>query len=111
MRLKGITVQLYERTKIGTDAANRPIYTETKVSVDNVLVAPTSATEVLDTTNITGKKAVYTLAIPKGDTHNWEGAKVEFFGQIFKVFGEPLKTIDELTPTDWNMKVTVERYE
>ena len=71
-RIKGITVTLYEETQSGTDAFNRPIYTERAVKVNNVLVSPSSTSETLDTVNLTGKKAVYTLAIPKGDTHNWK---------------------------------------
>lgn len=110
-RLRGITVTLYEKTQTGTDAFNRPIYTETAVSVDNVLVSPTSTSETLDTVNLTGKKAVYTLAIPKGDTHDWKDKKVEFFGETFKTFGEPLKGIEAMIPLDWNTKVQVERYE
>jgi hypothetical protein len=110
-RIKGITVKLYERTQDGKDEANRPKYKETATTVDNVLVAPTSATEILDATNIHGKKAVYTLAIPKGDTHEWRDCKVEFFGQSFRVFGEPLEGMEHQIPLDWNKKVTVERYE
>ena len=110
-RIKGITVKLYERTQDGTDEANRPTYTEKEVSVDNVLVAPASATEILDTTNVHGKKAVYTLAIPKGDTHDWRDCKVEFFGTTFRVFGEPLEGMEHQIPLAWNKKVTVERYE
>lgn len=110
-RLRGITITLYEKTQTGTDAFNRPVYTETVVSVDNVLVAPASTSETLDTVNLTGKKAVYTLGIPKGDTHDWKDKKVEFFGETFKTFGEPLKGIEAMIPLDWNTKVQVERYE
>ena len=63
---------------------NHPTYTKTPVEVDNVLVAPVTTSETLDTVNLTGKKAVYTLAIPKGDTHDWKDKKVEFFGDTFK---------------------------
>ena len=110
-RIKGITVTLYEETQSGTDAFNRPIYTETAVTVDNVLVSPSSTSETLDTVNLTGKKAVYTLGIPKGDTHNWKDKKVEFFGETFRTFGEPLKGIDDMIPLEWNTKIQVERYE
>lgn len=110
-RLKGITITLYEKTQTGTDAFNRPVYTETAVSVDNVLVAPASTSETLDTVNLTGKKAVYTLGIPKGDAHDWKDKKVEFFGETFKTFGEPLKGIEAMIPLEWNTKVQVERYE
>ena len=109
--IKGITVTLYTETEGNPDAFGRPTYTETAVQVDNVLVAPASTSETLDTVNLTGKKAVYTLGIPKGDTHDWKDKKVEFFGQTFKTFGEPLQGIEEMIPLQWNTKIQVERYE
>lgn len=54
--IKGIPVKLYERTASGTDTFGHPIYTEAPVTVEDVLVAPASTTEVLDMFNITGKK-------------------------------------------------------
>lgn len=111
--MRGITVTLYERTQSGTDAFNRPTYTETAVAVDNVLVAPATEAgqEVLDTLDLTGRKAVYTLAIPKGDTHAWEGNKVAFFGETWQVVGIPTEGIEDLIPLQWNKKVRVERIE
>ena len=109
--IKGITVTLYERTYSGTDEFNKPKFTEVSTTVDNVLVAPASAQEVIDATNLYGKKAVYTLAIPKGDTHTWEDCKVSFFGEDWHVFGIPLEGIECDIPLAWNKKVTVERYE
>ena len=47
--IKGITVTLYEQTQTGTDAFNDPIYTETAINVDNVLVYPSTQTEILET--------------------------------------------------------------
>lgn len=110
-RLKGISVTLTTTTQNGVDGFNRPIYTESSAIIDNVLVSPASAQEVVDSLNLEGKKAVYTLAIPKGDTHDWKNKKVQFFGQTFKTFGEPTKGIDDLIPLDWNMKVMVGIYE
>ena len=109
--MTGITVTLYEVKQTGTDAFNEPTYKETAVNVDNVLVSPTSTDEITDAINLYGRKAVYTLAIPKGDTHDWENRKVSFFGQDFRVFGIPTEGIDHLIPLGWNKKVTVERYE
>lgn len=109
--LKGITVTLYIKTQTGKDAFNRPVYTEQAIQVNNVLVAPASTSETLDTVNLTGKKAVYTLGIPKGDNHDWKDKKVEFFGETFKTFGEPLRGIDDTIPLEWNTKIQVERYE
>ena len=77
--IKGITVTLYEKEKINEDAFGKPIYKETPIKVKNVLVAPTNTSEILDTLNLTGKKAVYTIAIPKGDEHVWEDNEREFF--------------------------------
>lgn len=108
--IKGITVILYEKQQIGEDAFHQPIYEETPVPVENVLVAPTLEQEVLDTLNLTGRKAVYTLAIPKGDSHVWEDCNVEFFGERWHTIGMPIKGIDEMIPLSWNMKVRVERY-
>ncbi|MBQ1571988.1 MAG: hypothetical protein IIZ78_12730 [Clostridiales bacterium] len=110
--MRGITVTLYDREKTGTDALNHPIYTETPVNVDNVLVAPMSTTEVLDTYNLTGRRAVYQLGIPKGDTHDWTaGKKVRFFDEDWRIIGMPTLGIEVMIPTTWNTKVQVERYE
>lgn len=109
--MTGITVTLYEVKQTGTNEFNEPIYEETPTQVNNVLVAPTSTQEILDSINLYGRKAVYTLAIPKGDTHEWENRKVSFFGKDFRVFGIPTEGIDENIPLAWNKKVTVEVYE
>lgn len=109
--MKTITVLLYEKTEIGQDAFHKTMWREEPVQVSGVLCAPSSAQEILDSTNLYGKKAIYTLAIPKGDTHNWEDCKVSFFGQDWHVFGIPLEGIEGNIPLAWNKKVTVERYE
>ena len=109
--IKGITVTLYNKTLDSTDGFGDPVYTETAVNVDDVLVYPASSTEILETTNLYGKKAVYTLAIPKGDTHEWEDKRVSFFGKEWHTFGIPTQGIEENIPLRWNMKVMVERYE
>lgn len=111
MSIKGITITLYEEKQVGTDPLGAPIIEEVPIEVENVLVSPTSSDDVVNTMHLTGRKAVYTLAIPKGDTHDWENKKVHFFGEDWQVFGKPLQGIDELIPLDWNKKVTVERYE
>lgn len=108
--IKGIPVKLYERTASGADTFGHPIYTETPVTVEDVLVAPASITEVLDMLNITGKKAVYNIAIPKGDTHDWQDCRVDFFGTSWRVIGFPQQGIEENIPGRWNQRWMVERY-
>lgn len=109
-KIKGITVTLINKVETGKDPFGKPIYEDTEVLVDNVLVSPTSSDDIVNQLNLTGKKAVYTLAIPKGDTNTWEDQEVRFFGKRWRVFGIPLEGIEELIPLDWNKKVMVERY-
>ena len=88
--IHGIPVTLHELTATGTNALNETIYTTKTATVDNVVVAPSSEQEILDTLNITGRKAVYTLCIPKGDTHDWTaGKKVSFFGNDWRIIAIP----------------------
>lgn len=108
--LKGIPVILYTEKAVGKDSLNKTIYEPKPETIENVLVAPSSSQEIVDSTNLYGKKAVYTLAIPKGDEHDWRDKTVEFFGSKWKTFGEPLEGIESLIPLAWNKKVTVERY-
>lgn len=109
--MHGITVILNEKTIVGKDPYNAPIYQTQPVQVDNVLVAPVSDTEILEGINLHGKKAVYKLGIPKGDTHNWEDQLVEFFGQTWHTFGFVSEGIEDLVPTHWHKTIRVERYE
>lgn len=108
--IQGITVLLYEPTQTGTDSFNHPVYTEQPVAVENVLVCPVGADDLTSEIQLHGKRAEYELCIPKGDTHDWQDKRVEFFGQMWRTFGFPLKWIEENVPLDWNTKIKVERY-
>ena len=68
--LKGIDIILYEKTKTGEDGFHDPIYEENPVTVHNVLVGQPTAEEITTELQLTGRRIAYTLAIPKGDTHN-----------------------------------------
>lgn len=111
--MKGIKITLLERVQTGKDPFNKPVYMEEPVEIDNVLVAPVTpgGEELLDAVDLQGRKGTYTLAIPKGDTHHWEGNRVRFFGQTWQVIGMPTQGIEELIPLAWNKKVTVDRIE
>lgn len=106
--IKGITVTLWEHARSEEDDFGAEQYTDTPVEVNNVLVAPATSQEILDANDLYSKKAIYTLAIPKGDTHDWYNKKVSFFGKVFRTFGVPLEGIECDIPLDWNKKVTVE---
>lgn len=131
-RIKGETVILVERSaaaslsvkegevatsegkpaiSVEVDPFNRPVEVEVRTEVENVLIAPASSDDIVTSTDLTGRKAVYTLGIPKGDTHEWENAIVEFWGERWKVFAIPTQGIEANIPLEWNKKVMVERYE
>ena len=109
--IKGITVKLSEVTQAGTDDFNRPILIETWEDVANVLVGEPSTDDITNSLELHGKHCVYTLGIPKGDTHDWKDKKVQFWGETFRTFGEPTKGIEANIPLAWNTKVKVERFE
>lgn len=109
--IHGITVKLVTMTQTGTDPFGAPIYSESETDVDNVLVAPSNNDEINTALNMWGKKAVYTLGLPKGDTHNWKDQKVRFFGETWQVIGLPIQGIEANVPTQWHIKWLVERYE
>ena len=109
--IKGITVILVDKISDGVDPFGTSIYRDSEIPVDNVLVTPSTTDDMVNQLNLTGKKAVYTLAIPKGDEHDWEDKEVRFFGQTWRTFGFVTQGIDHLIPLDWNKKVMVERYE
>lgn len=108
--IKGITVVLLVKEQVGVDAFKAPIYETKEVEVENVLVAPSTSDDIVTSQDLYGKKAVYTLGIPKEDTHDWEDATIKFFGQKWKSFGFPLEGIEENIPLAWNKKVMVEQY-
>lgn len=108
--IKGITVTLVTLEQTGTDPFGAPVYGEVETDVENVLVAPSTTDDITRTEQLYGKKAVYTMAIPKGDTHTWQDQKVRFFGETWRVFGFPETGIEANVPLDWNTKWQVERY-
>ena len=111
MLIHGITIVLYQKSETGErDELNRPIPGATQeILVNNVLIQPLSEQEVTDTMNLTGRKAVYRLCLPKGDTHDWYDATVYFFGHTWHVVGDVLEYIEDMVPLSWNKQIRVER--
>lgn len=107
----GITITLYSRAQSGTDDFNRPVYTETETEVSNVLVGEPSTDDIVNELNLSGKKLAYTLAIPKGDTNEWENCRVKLpkpWNATFRVIGKPTEGIESNIPLKWNRKVKLE---
>jgi len=107
--IKGISVILHTKTLTGKDSFGQPTYSDGTKTVGNVIVSPVSSNDAASELNISGKKIVYELCIPKDDTNTWEDTTVEFFGQTFKTVGFATECIDP--PLRWNKKIKVERYD
>lgn len=111
MKPHGIDVILHCKVNSGFDELGEEIFTDTTKTVSNVLVVPASSDDVINELSLSGKRIMYQLGIPKGNSDNWENAVVEFFGQKFKTVGIPEEGIEDLVPLSWNKKIKVERYE
>lgn len=109
--IHGIPVQLCVRTRSGTDAFGAPLYAEEWVEVSDVLVGEGATDTPADTTNLSGRRVFYTLAIPKGDAHIWTDTRVRFWGKEFETVGVPVQGIDANIPLRWNKQVRVSCYE
>lgn len=111
--LQGATVLLHVKTRTGTDPFGVPVWEDMTVPVEDVLIGQPTTEEVTDTLNLTGRTAVYRLAIPKGDDHVWENTLVELpppMAGLYRTVGIPVAGIEENIPLRWNMKVYLERF-
>ena len=110
--ITGVTISYIPQVKGDPDGFGKDAITDgTPENIDDVLIAPTTSDDLVTTTDLEGKRAVYTLALPKGDAHEWDGAVVEFFGERWKCFEIPTQGIEANIPLRWNKKVVVERFE
>ena len=109
-KIKGITITLINKIKVGEDPFGNSIFADKEIKVDDVLIGQPTTEDITNSLSLYGKKIEYTLAIPKGDTNVWENQEVEFFEQKFRVFGIVTQGIEELIPLSWNKKIMVERY-
>lgn len=115
-KLSGVTVIVEVKTPTGeTDSFGKPTFSTSWEQVPNVLVGQPDTDEVTQTLSLTGRRVVYKLAIPKGDSHSWEDVRVMLpqpysFAGTYMTVGFPVSGIDELVPLSWNQKVLLERY-
>jgi hypothetical protein len=111
--MKGVTITLIEKTQTGTDALNRPIFTDTQTDIANVLIGEPSTDDINNVMSVYGKIVKYTLAIPKGDEHTWVDTEVILpapFDGKYRTIGYPTAGIEANIPLKWNKKVMIERY-
>lgn len=110
--MKGVTVTLKKKTLTGSDDFGQPIYSESNIEVNNVLIGEPSTEDIQNAITVYGKRIAYTLAIPKGDTNVWYKAQVVLpapWSETFNVIGDGTMGIEENIPLRWNKKVHLER--
>lgn len=90
------------------DAHHYPITEEVEEVVDDVLIGEPTQAELESTGDVKHERATYMLAIPKGDTHDWQDATVVFWGRRWRQIGRITQGIEANVPLDWNKKVMVE---
>ncbi|EGF47518.1 phage protein [Lacticaseibacillus rhamnosus MTCC 5462] len=64
-RIKGMKVTLIDKVANGTDPFGHQVYEDKEVIIDNVLVAPTAAADVVSQLNLTGKRPSTRLRFPR----------------------------------------------
>lgn len=109
--IKGITVRLINQIPAGKNELDEPITVPTWEDVENVLPGQPSSEQIVTDQQLYGKRAVYNLCIPKGDTHQWEDAEVVFFGAKYHTFGPLVEYVEANCPTPWNRWIRCERIE
>ena len=107
--MTGAPVLLHVRTQTSVDAFHNPVFSETTVTVENVLIGQPTTEEIDSSISLYGKKIEYMLGIPKGDAHNWEDTIVEFWGNRYRTFGMTIQGVEANIPTPWHKKVRVKR--
>lgn len=109
--MRGETVILIEKTKTSSDPFGNDVYTESEVTVENVIIGSPSVDGVETITDLDGKKAEFVLGIPKTDNHNWQDTVVIIRGKRYKTYGLPLIQTEANVPGKWNTQVKVAIYE
>ena len=109
--LHGVTVKLYNRAVVTYDELNAPVYSFTCTEVDNVLPGQPSTSDIVESVDLSGKRADCVLGIPKGDTHTWADAIVEVWpGEFYETIGWPMTGVQDLIPLQWDRNVRAARY-
>ena len=79
--IKGIPVTLYERTKTGEDAFHEPVYAETPVTVENVLITPIDSAASPTELQLSGRIWFMSFASPRPTLTNGRAALWSFSGR------------------------------
>lgn len=105
--IRGETVVVKRRVRVGTGPGNTPLYEDEETPVEDVLVAPGPRTDVDGPIRPDGVEVTFNLHFPKTFTGSLRGAEIVVRGDSFDVIGDPRPYTLANTPTRWNMPVEV----
>lgn len=105
--LTGETVTVLTPT-YGYDEGMEETVTWSSQTVDNVLVAPGSTSDVIDSTRPYGTRASFSLGFPKSFSAPLRGCRVEVRGFTYLVIGDPKPNNEQNCPTQWWYTAEVE---
>ena len=106
IRGETVLVSFFEEGK--RDAHNNPDPGHgDPIAVDNVLVAPAAASDVIDSVRPDGRLIRYTLYFPKTFTDDLTKALVKVRDDTLPVVGSPRPWCPDMTPGQWNLVVQV----
>ena len=80
----------------------------TRAVVDDVLVAPSSTTDLDGSTRPEGTRTTWVLHFPRTLTGSLRGCRVQVRGRLMEVVGDPQPYSEALTPTRWDRPVYVQ---
>ena len=106
--IAGETVTVRTPT-IGYDEHMEEVVTWQEATVQNVVVTPGAASDVLDSTRPDGTRVAFTLGFPKSFTAPLRGCRVLVRGIECAVIGDPQPYAAESTPGPWNYTAEVAR--
>ena len=107
--IRGTDVAVIRRTVDSRDDMGEPVFSESRETVGNVLVAPSSTDEMDETNRMFGITCDLTLHFPKSYTASLEGCAVDVGGTLYRVLGDPQPYMVGNTPTPWNRAAKVAR--
>lgn len=105
--IRGTQVTVIFKTADSVDDMNMPVYSESRETVEDVLVGPSSTDDTPGGQRQAGDRTEIALYFPKTFTRSLRGCEVEAVGKTWRVLGNPQPYMDVNTPTRWNRKAIV----
>lgn len=106
--MTGKTVTVHRPAVVGTDAFGADVVEWSAEPVRNVLVAP-SATAALGAERPNGSETRVLLHFPRAYTASLRGCRVEAYGRLWEVVGDPLPLQGMAAAFPWDRPVEAVR--